>query len=131
MTKQQLVVYQVVKNSHSHPDVEEIWQQARKQLPELGIATVYRALNRLAEEGSIRRIAVSGSSDRFDGTLAPHAHAFCVVCGRVRDVQLGDIEDMIKTAAGSTDVRVEVTISEVCAECAAKKRVPASDNGIK
>ena len=40
----------------------------------------------LTEEGRILRISLTGSDDRFDGTVCRHGHVRCRRCGAVADI---------------------------------------------
>lgn len=117
MTRQQQVIYESVKDNPVHPTADEVWSMARRTMPHIGIATVYRALDKLSKEGLLRRISSAEEADRFDGTLTPHYHALCRSCGRMRDVDLGDIDKMILERAGGTDTTVEIILRETCSDC--------------
>ena len=43
-TKQRRVVYDTVKNTHSHPTADWIFEKVRRQLPKVSLGTVYRNL---------------------------------------------------------------------------------------
>ena len=60
---------------------------ARKEIPRLGIATVYRNVRRLMEEGWLRRVELPGSPDRYERAGKRHHHHFhCRVCDGVYDL---------------------------------------------
>ncbi len=50
------------------------------------MGTVYRNLEVLTRDGTIRKLDLGGPEARFDGDLAPHCHVRCVRCERVDDV---------------------------------------------
>ena len=50
-SRQRTLVYQAVKDSHSHPNAEEVYLLVRRQLPDISLGTVYRNLNLLVEMG--------------------------------------------------------------------------------
>ena len=121
MTSRQQLIYNLVAAVRTHPTAEEVLASVRKSQPGIGLATVYRTLNLLAEEGLIRRIPVNGAPDRFDGTLAEHEHVICRRCGRVRDIFLGDIVPGIISAAGGSEVTCQLNIWETCPQCMQNK----------
>ena len=63
MTKQKLIISQIVENSCGHPTAEEIYLEAKKFLPSIAVGTVYRNLNRMVADGEIRRISIPGKAD--------------------------------------------------------------------
>ena len=86
-SKQRELILAIVKNTKVHPTAEWVYQEAKKEMPSIGIATVYRNLNALAERGEFKRITVAGGTDRFDGDLHEHDHVECTCCGRLIDLE--------------------------------------------
>jgi len=77
MTRQKQVVYDVLCSTKSHPTAEWIYSEARKQIPNIGLGTIYRNLQVLLEEGKIRELNYGKSQSRFDGDPSPHYHFVC------------------------------------------------------
>jgi len=76
----------------------EILDAARKELPRLGLATVYRAVIRLLEENRIGRVRLPGLPDRYEWKIAGHHHHFyCRSCRKLFDVS-GCMEGVEKLA---------------------------------
>jgi len=64
----------------------EVLDAARKQLPQLGLATVYRTLKGLTEEGWLQPVEVPGEPQRYELAGKDHHHHFsCRVCGGMFD----------------------------------------------
>jgi Fur family ferric uptake transcriptional regulator len=80
------VILEELHKVKSHPTAVELYEIARRRLPRLSLATVYRNLERMAAEGVIRKLDLSGAENRFDADLGQHYHVRCVECGRVDDV---------------------------------------------
>lgn len=55
LTENRKVVARIISESEDHPDVEELYRRASKIKPNIGIATVYRAVKMFEEEGVIAR----------------------------------------------------------------------------
>ena len=65
----------------------EIWKAGKKASPALGIATVYRALRRLAEEGRVRLVEIPGAVPHYESTARQHHHFFfCRHCRRLSNL---------------------------------------------
>ena len=114
-SKQREIIKRLVLNNEEHPSAHDLYQGIRKDYPHISLATVYRNLNLLAEEGLIRKIENSYGSDRFDFQTMPHHHMFCKTCGDVYDLNLEElkyIENQIKQAFG-----FEVTDFHIEGEC--------------
>ena len=86
-SKQRSIILDIMKKTYDHPTVEEVFEEAKKVYPKIGIATVYRNLNQLSEMGEIKKIALGNGNDRFDGQLEEHYHMVCTKCGRLQDLK--------------------------------------------
>lgn len=129
-SKQRNVVLSAVCNSLDHPTADEVYIQVKAENPKISLGTVYRNLNLLSENGTIKRISVPGGSDRFDGTLIPHYHMYCTECGRVCDYPDDDVlvglKNKIETAIGFRAENLELLGRGLCKECICK--LPEPDN---
>ena len=75
--------------THEHPTAEIIYREARRVLPRISLGTVYRNLNFLRDQGTVREIRPSeGGSSRFDAADTPHAHFHCVHCSALLDIPI-------------------------------------------
>jgi Fe2+ or Zn2+ uptake regulation protein len=86
LSKQRELVHSIVKQSSTHPTAEEVYQAARKSMPNISLGTVYRNLRQLSAEGRIREVQFGSAPDRFDGMLDIHEHFICIACGSVSDI---------------------------------------------
>jgi len=110
---------------------QEVLEAAQHDVPGLGIATVYRNLKVLVEEGELQAVNLPGENPRFEVVGHQHHHHFqCRQCQRVFDVHAcpGDLSRM--APQGFTVEDHDVTLYGRCKDCAlpaAKtvKRAPA------
>ena len=63
-----------------------VYDQVRKEIPNISMGTVYRNLKLLAQAGQIRELEIPGSLSRFDGNKHNHYHFRCEKCGRLFDL---------------------------------------------
>ena len=54
-----------------------MFEDVRRRYPNIGRATVYRVLNRLADRGEIRKVSIPNTADRFDFRVDDHVHLHC------------------------------------------------------
>jgi Fe2+ or Zn2+ uptake regulation protein len=85
-TRQRRVVYAAIKNTHSHPTADWIFDQVRAEVPKISLGTVYRNLSVLKDEGVIREIYGTDRRAHYDADLSTHAHFICSDCGQILDV---------------------------------------------
>jgi Fe2+ or Zn2+ uptake regulation protein len=105
-----------VKN---HPTAEELYDEIKKEMPAISIATVYRNLNLLAKQGKIHRIEMNNTS-YFDANKCDHQHQVCMKCGKISDIFYKNITEYAMKKADSTDFTpkcVTVVYHGVCKSC--------------
>lgn len=65
----------------------EVLQEAQAEVPGLGIATVYRTLKSLVEDGQLALVEIPGQPACYEPSqMAHHHHFHCKACGKVFDV---------------------------------------------
>jgi Fur family ferric uptake transcriptional regulator len=102
---------------------EELLDAARAAVPGLGIATVYRNLKRLADEGEVRAVDLPGENTRYEATGSGHHHHFqCRVCSRVFDVHAcpGDLAALAPSGFAVEDH--DLTLYGTCSDCSGPRR---------
>lgn len=97
---------------------EEIFLALRQVYPTVVLATVYNNLNRLLQEDLIRKISVEGLPDRYD-RIQRHDHLVCRKCGKLMDIDLGDLTEQFEKTAGIPILSYDLKLT--------KQRTPRSD----
>lgn len=88
MTHQREIILAELRKTTNHPTADELYEQVKKILPRISLATVYRNLEILSATGIIRKLEISGRQKRFDWELKEHNHIYCVQCHRVDNIEL-------------------------------------------
>ena len=121
VTPQRMAVLQAVRSSKEHPSAEQVYEEVRRSLPHISLATVYKALNELREAGQVRALPVAGKL-RYDAERGPgHHHLVCEQCRTVVDVELGgyliepELDD--EARAGFEILTADVTFRGLCPSC--------------
>lgn len=128
-TAQRRAIYSVFADavsadaSNAHLSAEEVFEQARLQLPELSRATVYNALGELTEAGLLGLVEGPGPR-RFDANVTPHHHFRCSGCHELRDVELDHVEVTLRER-GFHVQSAHVLLEGLCPRCAAGGGQPA------
>jgi Fur family peroxide stress response transcriptional regulator len=124
-TRQRELILDIVRSTMDHPTAEWVYRQARRHLPRISLATVYRNLKELAEEGTIRELHSGAHSTRFDGNTGRHYHIRCVACGRVNDLPMSIDPRLEEEAGRAMNYRIlghEVEVQGVCPACQARRQ---------
>ena len=127
-SKQRELILNSLRNRKDHPTAEKLYLDLKNEMPELGIATVYRNLSDLCEEGKFIRIKTASGPDKFDGNTMPHIHFECKECGDIIDIvlfenQVKQLDNDLKIFAKQINAEVEdseITITGLCKKCKKK-----------
>lgn len=117
-TKQRQAIREALTSAPGPLTPQEVLQAALRYVPRLGIATVYRALIALQEEGLIHCISVGGESRYEDSSRGHHHHFYCQQCKRVYDVHGCDFVPASILPPGFLAMEHEILIAGRCAGCA-------------
>lgn len=121
-TRQRQEVFEVVGESRDHPTADEIFDRARKKMPEISFATVYNCLSVLVECGLVRQVTLDRSPTRFCPNMRDHCHFFCDACGHVTDIELPSPETMAGVAlpSGFRVASFDISLRGTCPSCGRK-----------
>src|SRR5205823_8156054 len=78
--------YDCLKNAHSHPTAEQVYLAVRQRIPNISLATVYKALEALVDCRVANKLSNSDGPARYDCHCDAHYHLRCLSSGEVRDL---------------------------------------------
>ena len=118
--KRQAILH-VLASTKEHPTVEWVCEEVRKRYPNISLATVYRNIAQLKEDGHVITVGVVDGHERLDATTAPHPHFVCRNCNAVIDVEVpAEGSTMCETVNKRYGVETEhydITFWGCCADC--------------
>jgi Fur family ferric uptake transcriptional regulator len=86
-TSQRRAIRAVFEGTDRPLSTEEVLEVAQSHKPGLGIATVYRTLKLLIEEGWLKTVVLPGMPPRYERAgKVPHHHFYCRSCGRAYEI---------------------------------------------
>ena len=118
----------LAENRASHLSAEEIWRLLSERGDAVSRATIYRALDRLVEQGEVRRY-VRGDGEcacyqLADERCSEHYHFRCTACGRLLHVecaQLDAIAAHVREEHGFLLDGARTVFYGLCVDCAREK----------
>lgn len=133
-TRQRGEVLAVLEGAQgAHVTAKQVHEELARGGSTIGSATVYRQLERLVDEGLVRRYTLGpGEAACYEytaGNPCPHErcfHCVCTVCGKLYHVEcghLGDIADHLAQEHGFTVDPQRTVFYGVCKACASKREV--------
>ncbi len=127
LTAQRRTILEVLSESQSHLDAEQVYQRAKARDPKISLATVYRTLATLRQMGLVeqRHLMRDGQRGYYEVTNQQHYHFTCLRCGRVIEFDtplMSQIEQKLADELGLTVVRARLYMEGYCAACAREVR---------
>ncbi|MEM0449742.1 MAG: transcriptional repressor [Methanomassiliicoccales archaeon] len=115
-TKQLKVIVDIVYTSETPVTADQIFIEARKKIPSISLATVYRNLNRLVAEGLVSETK-KGNSAVFYRHPFSNTTFECEVCGRIICLPF-EMKNMdLQKSTGLRVKRWSLRLVGICREC--------------
>lgn len=122
MTRQQRAVRDLLSRTGEFRSAQELHAQLQSEGDRIGLATVYRALGRLADTDQVDVLVAPDGEARYRLCRSEehHHHLVCRSCGTTVEVAAPQVEAWarsVATDAGFTDVSHTVEVFGLCPRC--------------
>jgi len=121
-TRQRAAVSALLAQTDGFHSAQELHAMLRQRGERVGLSTVYRTLQGLAEAGEVDVMRPADGETRYRRCAAVHHHhhLVCRSCGRTVEVEGPAVEawaERVAAAHGFTDVRHTLEIFGTCPDC--------------
>ena len=110
---------------HGHMAIEEIYDEVVKVHPSLSLATVYKNIILMVENGVLVEVPITGKKPKYELTKNDHIHLICTECGEVEDRPcLEETDKLLKSMTSQERFSLnkqQINLYGVCAQCQAAK----------
>ncbi len=125
MTKQRQAVLDELTRVNDFRSAQQIFEDLRTNGQHVGLATVYRSLQGLAEDGRIDALRSSEGESlyRICTSNGHHHHLVCRECGHAEEIEQSQIEAWVTSVArghGFANVEHSLELFGTCAPCQEK-----------
>jgi Fur family transcriptional regulator, ferric uptake regulator len=122
-TTQRSAVLATLGSSGRFRTAQEIYSELRQSGARVGLTTVYRHLQKLADSGVIHAVQTASRQTAYRqcSTSAPHHHLICEGCGAGVEITGGEMDGWVESQAtrlGYTNVSHSLEIRGLCPACA-------------
>jgi Fur family ferric uptake transcriptional regulator len=128
ITPQRRAVLSVIAQSHDHLTPAGIFEKVHQKQPNVGLVTVYRTLDILAELGLICEVHAGGNCRSYlmRRPSGHHHHLICSNCGAVVDFTDCDLSKLEKRLSKETSFEINGHLLEFtgfCRDCSKRKKI--------
>lgn len=123
-SKQREKILDALTNNAIHPTAEKLLEFLDKDNSNIGITTLYRNLNQLADAGMIKKIDGLEPSAHFDHNTFEHYHFICEKCKKVFDIPSDVAPDIVKNTQLATGFEItshDIVFHGICKDCKERK----------
>jgi len=120
-SKQREKIIQALIDNPVHPTAEYL---LGKLGSDIGYTTLYRNLNKLSENGIIKKIDGLEMPAHFDHNTSEHYHFICEKCKKVFDIPAGVAPDLVKNTRQTTGFDItshDIIFRGICKKCKRKE----------
>lgn len=122
MTNLNQQILDMIQTSDGHLTAEEAFLLAKKRNINVSVASIYRILGKLVEEGLISKFSIAGKADVYDKTVVNHSHLKCIKCGKIVDADVKNFKKILSKQLGTNIYSYELNMNYVCEKCAKKEK---------
>ena len=121
VTQQRMAILESLSAGRAHVTAQEVFETVNHKYPEIGFATVYRFLRKMAEQKLVTEVRMGGLPARYE--LTPrrhHDHLTCVQCGQIVEFENPQIETLQEQVAREHNFRLTHHVLElygICTRC--------------
>ncbi|MFD1937231.1 MULTISPECIES: Fur family transcriptional regulator [Nonomuraea] len=127
MTTRRDAVHDTLRRSDGFRSAQDVYAEMRSDGAKIGLTTVYRALQALADGGKVDVLRTDDGESVYRACASGdhHHHLVCRHCGRTVEVAGPDVErwaEAVGADHGFTEVTHTVEVFGTCASCSAAVR---------
>jgi len=120
LTAQRQAILDVINRSDKHWDADEVAYALKESDTPIGIATVYRGLAALAEQGLVESIQLADKKRYERADKKHHDHLICTQCADIEEFCKPEIENLQNLVASEHDFTIEghqLLLFGICRKC--------------
>ncbi len=117
-------VLDMLRAAKNHPTALDVYEAVRRTRPRIGLATVYRILHQLTQQGLIKELGHRDDCMRYDAQTQRHDHAVCTECGALLDIPMdvGVPGELLQAAAEAAGIELDTYELRIYGRCSACRR---------
>ena len=106
---------------HGHMSIDTIYEEVVKAHPSLSLATVYKNIILMVENGVLVEVPIEGQKAKYEICKVNHIHLVCTECGEVEDRPHNVSADALFSSMTKEEnfslSKQQINLYGVCAHC--------------
>lgn len=125
-TTQRISILGELQKLQKHVEAEEVFVRLCKKDIKISLATVYRTLERLSQEGFIKKVNFGDGHMRYEINLSEvhHGHLICSKCGKIIEFfnpKIEKLQNIVCSEHSFQSTRHTMIIHGICEDCQQRK----------
>ncbi|HWQ46117.1 MAG TPA: Fur family transcriptional regulator [Longilinea sp.] len=124
LTKPRRIVTEIISTSHYSLTPSDLFLDARKKCPNLGLVTVYRTLEKLEMLGLVQRVHQPCGCHAYIAAAQGHEHLLlCTTCGKAEFFSGDQLQPLFDTVAQKCSFTIQdhwLQLFGTCKDCQSK-----------
>ena len=104
-----------------HMSIEAIYEKVAQTHPSLSLATVYKNIILMVENGVLVEVPIAGKKSKYELVKEDHIHLVCTECGEVEDKpHMQETDTLLHTLTNNEHFKLEkqqINLYGVCEKC--------------
>ena len=107
ITPQRVAIVRALAERQDHPSVEQLHKAMLPEFPTTSLATVYKTIHLLKQQGEVLELGFGELGSRYDGRRPePHPHLICTRCGAITDTSCQGLDELVSRLASQSGFAV-------------------------
>lgn len=125
-TRQRDIILREFIETEKHVSAEDLFSALHKKHPDIGLATVFRALKIFSDAGLAEPVELSDKTIRYEHKYehGHHDHLICTICGKIVefvDKRIEALQQAVCKDQGYSIDRHRLDIFGTCPDCSKKE----------
>lgn len=119
-SRQRQIIETVIRQRMDHPTAAEVCADAHQFDETISLATVYRNLNLMVEQGKLNKLHMLDGVDHFDSILDNHSHFYCKKCKKISNIKLHKSKLNRLRLEASNNIKIDniqTIVTGICQNC--------------
>ncbi len=108
-------------DTYGHMSIDAIYAEVIKKHPSLSLATVYKNIILMVENGVLIEVPIEGKKSKYELAKGEHIHLVCTECGEVEDRPHNENADALFASMTKNEnftlSKQQINLYGVCAHC--------------